>query len=492
MRPVFEAGVVAGKDEYLKNLLGTAGSSNVETTLTDISDRLSGCFMTVLELKTGKLSGYEKYVVQWYLDHVIHGLMNQYQAEYDLQQQQKGIGSSQAVREDQLAAYPLVRKSWKRCLDVCRGSEEVEGHGVFGRKFYEHVFSLKPIWRETLFRDASVNQGMNLAHSIDSIIGLLGNMPAAVDALRMLGARHVLYGVDASHYPTIREALIRTVKSTDGCTESWSNECEAEWNELIGIIGKTMVDASHSSKSFPYRRRLNHKRIKEFDKILKRVASPFEPHEFACKICSIATGKNVETGHAFATLLTPIFAAGLVEAASQQSLDPILDPACAAGKSEAFDQFVIENADQFGSGNKMIAKRKIAMAVIGALQSYSSTDGTQGETLTPYDELVVNFMIDNAILKGLNRITLEEFDEMIKTKNQSLIVINPNARVINCTEFLEEHPGGEDVIKERVGKDATAQFDAATHSDYAKEKMESLWIGNLTELDFETLSRRQE
>ena len=116
----------------------------------------------------------------------------------------------------------------------------------------------------------------------------------------------------------------------------------------------------------------------------------------------------------------------------------------------------------------------------------------QGETLTPYDELVVNFMIDNAILKGLNRITLEEFDEMIKTKNQSLIVINPNARVINCTEFLEEHPGGEDVIKERVGKDATAQFDAATHSDYAKEKMESLWIGNLTELDFETLSRRQE
>ncbi|URE44358.1 cytochrome [Musa troglodytarum] len=51
------------------------------------------------------------------------------------------------------------------------------------------------------------------------------------------------------------------------------------------------------------------------------------------------------------------------------------------------------------------------------------------------------------------------------TRNDCWLVIN--GQVIDVTKFLEEHPGGEEVLLEASGKDATKEFEAIGHSKAA-------------------------
>lgn len=47
------------------------------------------------------------------------------------------------------------------------------------------------------------------------------------------------------------------------------------------------------------------------------------------------------------------------------------------------------------------------------------------------------------------------------------------------TEFLEDHPGGDEVILSATGKDATDDFEDVGHSDGARELMKRYLIGNI-------------
>ncbi|KAJ3247253.1 hypothetical protein HDU78_004787 [Chytriomyces hyalinus] len=63
-------------------------------------------------------------------------------------------------------------------------------------------------------------------------------------------------------------------------------------------------------------------------------------------------------------------------------------------------------------------------------------------------------------------------------KSTWLVVEN---EVFDCTKFLEEHPGGEEVIMENAGFDATDAFDEIGHSDDAKDLLKSMKIGTLVD-----------
>ncbi|KAI9365446.1 cytochrome b5-like heme/steroid binding domain-containing protein [Zopfochytrium polystomum] len=52
--------------------------------------------------------------------------------------------------------------------------------------------------------------------------------------------------------------------------------------------------------------------------------------------------------------------------------------------------------------------------------------------------------------------------------------------VIDVTKFLEEHPGGEDVLLEQGGVDATTAFDEIGHSDDARELMKKMAVGKIS------------
>ncbi|KFY94929.1 hypothetical protein V498_03643 [Pseudogymnoascus sp. VKM F-4517 (FW-2822)] len=66
-------------------------------------------------------------------------------------------------------------------------------------------------------------------------------------------------------------------------------------------------------------------------------------------------------------------------------------------------------------------------------------------------------------------------------RNDVFIVYNN--RVYNVTPFISNHPGGEDIILQLAGKDATEAFDEVGHSKDAHDQLEELFVGVLNKKD---------
>ncbi|KAF7268158.1 hypothetical protein GWI33_018621 [Rhynchophorus ferrugineus] len=68
----------------------------------------------------------------------------------------------------------------------------------------------------------------------------------------------------------------------------------------------------------------------------------------------------------------------------------------------------------------------------------------------------------------------------VKEQNkQDKVLVLINNDVYDVTSFLNEHPGGEEVLLEQAGKDATEAFEDVGHSSDAREKMKSFKVGTL-------------
>ncbi|KAJ0163360.1 putative cytochrome b5 [Colletotrichum tanaceti] len=63
------------------------------------------------------------------------------------------------------------------------------------------------------------------------------------------------------------------------------------------------------------------------------------------------------------------------------------------------------------------------------------------------------------------------------TKKDLFMVIHD--KIYDCTKFIDEHPGGEEVLLDVGGQDATEAFEDVGHSDEARETLEQLLIGDL-------------
>ncbi|KAI6688006.1 hypothetical protein NL676_024834 [Syzygium grande] len=64
-----------------------------------------------------------------------------------------------------------------------------------------------------------------------------------------------------------------------------------------------------------------------------------------------------------------------------------------------------------------------------------------------------------------------------KSRKDCWFVIN--GRVLNVTSFLEEHPGGEEVLLELAGKDASKAFEDIGHSKAAQTLLLKYQVGVL-------------
>uniref|UniRef100_A0A2K5R8A6 Cytochrome b5 n=1 Tax=Cebus imitator TaxID=2715852 RepID=A0A2K5R8A6_CEBIM len=72
--------------------------------------------------------------------------------------------------------------------------------------------------------------------------------------------------------------------------------------------------------------------------------------------------------------------------------------------------------------------------------------------------------------------TLEEIKKHNHSKSTWLIL---HHKVYDLTKFLEEHPGGEEVLREQAGGDATENFEDVGHSTDARELSKTYIIGEL-------------
>ncbi|KAJ7368854.1 cytochrome b5-like heme/steroid binding domain-containing protein [Mycena olivaceomarginata] len=61
------------------------------------------------------------------------------------------------------------------------------------------------------------------------------------------------------------------------------------------------------------------------------------------------------------------------------------------------------------------------------------------------------------------------------TKDKLYILIHE--KVYDVTKFLDEHPGGDEVILAESGQDATEAFEDVGHSDEARELLPGMLVG---------------
>ncbi|XP_074755411.1 cytochrome b5 isoform X2 [Athene noctua] len=71
---------------------------------------------------------------------------------------------------------------------------------------------------------------------------------------------------------------------------------------------------------------------------------------------------------------------------------------------------------------------------------------------------------------------LEEVQQHNKSRSTWIIL---HHRVYDVTKFLDEHPGGEEVLREQAGGDATENFEDVGHSTDARTLSETFIIGEL-------------
>jgi len=70
-------------------------------------------------------------------------------------------------------------------------------------------------------------------------------------------------------------------------------------------------------------------------------------------------------------------------------------------------------------------------------------------------------------------------DEVARHDNVNDLWVVMNAKVYDLTPFVREHPGGEEVLLDVAGKDATTCFDSIGHSAEAQLRREKYMIGEL-------------
>ncbi|XP_073321182.1 cytochrome b5 type B [Pagrus major] len=81
-----------------------------------------------------------------------------------------------------------------------------------------------------------------------------------------------------------------------------------------------------------------------------------------------------------------------------------------------------------------------------------------------------------AVESGVKYYTLEEI-RVHNMCNDTWLIIHD--KIYDITGFLEEHPGGEEVLLEQAGADATESFEDVGHSTDAREMLQQYFIGEL-------------
>lgn len=70
-------------------------------------------------------------------------------------------------------------------------------------------------------------------------------------------------------------------------------------------------------------------------------------------------------------------------------------------------------------------------------------------------------------------------EEVAKHNTSSDLWVVYNGQVYDVSKYIDEHPGGEEVVLDVAGQDATEAFDDIGHSDDARDILKGLLIGNL-------------
>ncbi|KAI4464309.1 cytochrome b5 [Holotrichia oblita] len=73
------------------------------------------------------------------------------------------------------------------------------------------------------------------------------------------------------------------------------------------------------------------------------------------------------------------------------------------------------------------------------------------------------------------------FKEIKKHDNEASIWIVVGNNVYDITRYLEQHPGGKEILLDMAGTDCTAAYESAYHTPVADEILEQYKIGEVVD-----------
>ena len=127
-----------------------------------------------------------------------------------------------------------------------------------------------------------------------------------------------------------------------------------------------------------------------------------------------------------------------------------------------------EKIDTFSDGEDLIK--------FGAFVDDKHSSGAGSDIITSTDSGIDDYEID--LDTGLEVITLEEVSYHCSMEDGWMVIYD---KVYNVTEYLERgrHPGGEDVMMEYLGCDATMAFRGVGHSRGVRRILKKYLVGIL-------------
>jgi hemoglobin-like flavoprotein len=126
----------------------------------------------------------------------------------------------------------LVQESWKKVVPIKETAAEL---------FYGKLFELDPNLRG-LFKGDLREQGRKLMAMIGAAINGLTRLDELVPTVQNLGRRHAAYGVKASDYSTVANALLWTLET--GLGPAFTPPVRTAWVKAYGVLAETMQAAA--------------------------------------------------------------------------------------------------------------------------------------------------------------------------------------------------------------------------------------------------------
>lgn len=128
----------------------------------------------------------------------------------------------------------LCQQSWAEVEPISTTAAEL---------FYSNLFTSDPAL-EGLFNGDMSEQGKKLMSMISAAVRLLDKPEELIPAVQRLGERHVTYGVNPAHYPTVGQALLLTL--SQGLNEKFTPEVEQAWTSAYDLLADTMISAARN------------------------------------------------------------------------------------------------------------------------------------------------------------------------------------------------------------------------------------------------------
>jgi hemoglobin-like flavoprotein len=112
--------------------------------------------------------------------------------------------------------------------------------------FYARLFAVAPAVKPLFAGTDLRRQKAMLLSALVLLRKSLRDLDAIVPKLRELGARHVAYGAEASHYPVVGAVLIASMAEIAG--PEWQPDYEDAWAEAYSIVAGAMLDGAAAAE----------------------------------------------------------------------------------------------------------------------------------------------------------------------------------------------------------------------------------------------------